>query len=68
MDNAAGLFDAKSDLFVLAISVSCGLLVAFSILGLLFEYCYLKPKKIMLIVARSKNLSLMLLLFHIKDI
>jgi len=53
VENASGLFDAKSPLFLQAVIISCVLLVVLSILGLLFEYCYLKPKKIMLLAARN---------------
>ncbi|XP_065070746.1 uncharacterized protein LOC135695552 [Rhopilema esculentum] len=53
VDNTKGLFDPKSSLFLNAVIISSVLLVVFSILGLLFEYCYLKPKKIMLLAARN---------------
>ena len=60
VDNTKGLFDPKSSLFLNAVIISSVLLVVFSILGLLFEYCYLKPKKIMLLAARSESSTLII--------
>eukprot|EP00794_Sanderia_malayensis_P018225 gene18225-20043_t len=51
--NAANLFNGTSPLFVNAVISSLTMLAIFSILGLLFEYCYLKPKKLMLQAARN---------------